>query len=90
MNRLNRDLQRGEVVVLKSSVLTPEYQALEERLFVITDGPGMKVAEDKYDLTGHFLHDGPAPVTVYLEANDISISETIAYQEEHRTSSTQG
>lgn len=80
MNSLKREIQEGEVVVIKASVLRPEFQALDERLFVCKHGYGMSHETRGTAIWGAYLKDADE---CRHEGTEIDPDETAEYQRTH-------
>lgn len=82
MNALGRDIEKGEVVVVKkSSFNNPKSVTFEERLFVCENGFGMKSFTFGSAVTGYWK-DGTGRDRI--EGSMIDKKETEKYQNEVR------
>lgn len=79
-NSLNRDIEKGEVVVLAKKYFKTEYPAPEDRLFVVDSGFGMNGFTSGRALFGKFLKTG---LEVRAEGYMIDAKETEAHQAKH-------
>lgn len=81
-NSLNREIEKGEIVVLKKEIFKPEYQDLENRLFEAQAGFGMSSVTSGTALFGKFISDGEE---CRFEGYDIDPKETEEYQKTHKS-----
>lgn len=58
MNKLGRDIEVGEVVVLDNAIFKVEYQALHDRLYKVTGGDGRHHETGDTGLDGRRLSSG--------------------------------
>ena len=86
-NALNRDIQPGEVLVLRKGVVLDAYHKLEDRLFIAQSGFGMSastsggkiIGENARFENGKLVREGRAS---YL-GHHFSVRDTKAWQKEH-------
>jgi hypothetical protein len=57
-NSLNIDLKDGDVVIIKASILRPEFKGRERRRFKVSGGFGMNSFTSGTALFGEFLDSG--------------------------------
>lgn len=80
MNTLDRDIQKGEVVVVKNSVFSRKFETeLEQRLFVCEDGFGMAQITMGQAIFGYWLKTGTKS---RIEGTWIDKGATKRYQKE--------
>lgn len=58
MNSLNRDIEKGEKVVLKKNVLSPKYWDIKERTVIVLGGFGMLAKTSGTAIYVRFESDG--------------------------------
>ncbi len=78
-NRLNRDIENGEVIVIDKRYHNKDYQNLEQRLFVALGGFGMKESTMGNAIWGKYVCDGEE---CRREGYEINPDETELYQKE--------
>lgn len=79
-NRLNRNIETGEVVVIQKKYHNENYQELEQRLFIALGGFGMKAETMGNAVFGEYVSDGEQ---CRREGYEIDLQETLEYQERH-------
>jgi hypothetical protein len=77
-NKLNRDIERGEIVVIDKACHNENYQASEQRLFIVLGGLGMRSEANGCAVFGKYVSDGEE---CRIEGHTISPTETAEYQE---------
>lgn len=78
MNSLNRDLIKGEEVIVRADVLKPEYVAQMCRVFIVESGFGMSHTTRGTAVWGKYKFDGEE---CRIEGYEIDAEETALYRE---------
>jgi hypothetical protein len=76
-NKLNRDIESGEVVVIDKKYHNKNYQDLEQRLFIVSAGFGMMAGTMGTAISGKYVADGEE---CRREGYEINSDETNEYQ----------
>lgn len=82
-NTLDRDIKENEKIIVKKSVLKPEYQKLSSRVFVCQSGFGMSNELAGRTIYGYWL-DKPEDneiMPMMISGYEIDVEETKKYQE---------
>ena len=72
-NSLNRNLEEGDIVIIKKDHFKPEFHNREQRRFRVLGGFGMNSFTSGTALFGEFLHDGEK---CRMEGYDIECMDT--------------
>lgn len=78
MNSLNRDLIKGEEVIVRADVMKPEYAFQCYRVFIVLGGFGMDRDTAGTAVFGRYKFDGEE---CRIEGYEIDADETCLYQE---------
>lgn len=78
MNSLNRDLIKGEEVIVRADILKPEYAAQACRVFIVDSGFGVIAKASGTAVYGKYKFDGE---DCRIEGYEIDADETRLYQE---------
>lgn len=78
MNSLNRDLIKGEEVIVRADVLKPEYAPQVYRVFIVLGGFGMDKDTAGTAVYGKYKFDGEE---CRIEGYEIDAEETALYRE---------
>ena len=81
MNALNRDLKYMERVVIKAKHMSPKYQALPQRVFVVEGGYGMLAEVDNCRIFGTLEFDG-RQIDIFGDQIDAAETESLQAGEE--------
>jgi len=81
MNVLNREIKPGEELIIRKDRMLPEYQDLEQRVFVAGSGFGLLAETTGRKIQGFWKLDGK-----YAEilGTEISVNETNEWQKEKK------
>lgn len=85
MNALNREIKKGEELIVRKDRMLPEYSAIEQRVFIAEDGFGLLAETTGRKISGHWKSDGQE---VVILGTEISIEETIEWQKTKQDPST--
>ena len=82
MNALNRHIESGERLVVSKETMKPEFQKLENRIFIAESGFGLEAFTSGSHISGRFEIDGES---TNIRGNEISVDETREVQRYKRS-----